>query len=99
MSAAACLVFFKEKAIQTDRVYREKYSLTVAMASIGPAEWASEHEPDLHAGYKASMEKAEELWRRGDFGDEFKKHILNHLRGFLEICRKYDVAIRQQEAA
>lgn len=99
MSAAACQVFFNEKSAQTEKVYRERFAATVGVAPIGAADWAKEYEPDLHAGYKAAQEQAEALWLQGECSETFKKHVLNHLRGFLEICRRYDTFLRQQEAA
>jgi len=99
MSAAACLIFYREKQAQAAKVFADRYRDSVAAAEVGAIVWAEGMRPDLHGKLKAAERELEQLWLNGAFGDDFKEQVLVYFRTLLDICRLYDLELRQKEAA
>lgn len=98
MTMAACEAFWNEKVAQAEKVVRERYP-RIRQAEMTPTVWAADHAVDLLQSWKSGLQVVDAHWECGEFVEAFKAAVLAAVRAWLEMCKRFDAALRLQEAA
>jgi hypothetical protein len=98
MTMAACEAFWNEKVAQAEKVVRERYPL-LRVAETTPTVWAADHAADLLQVWTKGLQVVDAHWSCGEFVDDFKAAVLAAVRAWMEMCKRFEAALRLQEAA
>jgi hypothetical protein len=90
-----CRSFFNEKVAQAEKMVRERY-ISLQSAPTTAAIWAADHAPELLEIWRRGLRNIDELWVVGEFGETFKSAVLETVRTWLEMCKRYDAALRME---
>lgn len=98
MTMAACEGYWNEKVAQAEKVVRERYPL-LRSADGTPTLWAADHAAELLATWRQGLAVVDVHWQCGEFVEDFKQAVLAAVRAWMEMCKRYDAALRLEVAA